>query len=328
MRTLVCAFLLQLVPELALAQILRPNVSTHTNGGFSSPGNAIDTNLNTSAGLSFGRTCSEGAGTTTKGTTWQGVLSGFYPTGLFVKWSTNGNAGFAGLTTKSKLEYSTDGGSQWSAFPSMSFQAPPTFSLGVTSVSVSLSGVPSQNIQVRVIPELTSTGACMFGSSAVVANVYDIHTETCGGTPDIMISEYIDFVVNWIPTCQDFASSGGSTHFSWSALNGGFTNGNPHQPWGIIKQGLTDSLEQTRTNYNRGEIQLNGAYRCPHGNNAVGGAAQSKHMYGVAADMQSQDHSWTEQEFALLKAAADLTGPSESLSWSTYPSDHHYHAAW
>jgi hypothetical protein len=22
------------------------------------------------------------------------------------------------------------------------------------------------------------------------------------------------------------------------------------------------------------------------------------------------------------------TGPSESLSWSTYPSDHHYHAAW
>jgi len=194
-------------------------------------------------------------------------------------------------------------------------------------VSVSLSGVLSENIQVRVIPELWSTGACLFGSSAVVAHVYDIHTETCGGTPDVIISEYIDFAVNWIPTCQDFASSGGSAHFSWSALNGGFTTGNPHQPWGIIKQVLTDNLEQTRTNYNRGEINLHGAYRCPHGNNAVGGAAQSKHMRGVAGDMSSQNHTWTEEEFNLLKAAADLTGPTESLNWSTY-SDHHYHAAW
>lgn len=50
-------------------------------------------------------------------------------------------------------------------------------------------------------------------------------------------------------------------------------------------------------------------------------------MKGLAADMYSQDHPWTEQEFNDLKEAADLTGPTESLDWNTY-ADRHYHAAW
>jgi len=322
-----CACLVILSPELALGQVLRPMVFTHTNGGFNSPENANDDNLGTTASLAFSRLCSENAGTTARGTTWQNVLSGFVPTLLSVKWNTNGNAGFSGLTTKSKLEYSIDGGVNWSAFPNMSFQAPPSFSIAPTSLSVPLSGVPSEKIQVRVIPEVWSTGSCLFGSAAVAAYVYDIHTETCGGTRDIMISEYIEFAVNWIPSCEDFATSGGSAHFSWSALNGGFAQGNPHDPWGVVRQVLMDNLEQTRTNYNRGEIRLSGAYRCPHGNYNVSGAAQSRHMKGLAADMYSRDQVWTESEFNLLKAAADLTGPTESLNWSTY-SDRHYHAAW
>lgn len=142
-----------------------------------------------------------------------------------------------------------------------------------------------------------------------------------------MIAEYHEHGVNYTPDCADFATSGGTANFSWSKLNGGFSNGNPHSPYGIVTGGLTSGLEATRTNYNRGGIRLTSGYRCPHGNAAVNGAAQSYHMQGRAADMYSASYAWTEAEFNLLKAAADQTGPAESFSWTTY-TDRHYHASW
>lgn len=154
----------------------------------------------------------------------------------------------------------------------------------------------------------------------------------CEGTVTTIISEYQTFAVRLQPTCGDFAAAGGSTHFLWDELNDGFTDGNPHPPWGMIRQTLLNGLEATRTNYNRGGILLTSGYRCPHGNRDVGGVPQSYHMHGVAADMYSADHggrNWTEEEFNLLKAAAEATVPSprESFPWAQY-TDHHYHAAW
>jgi hypothetical protein len=151
----------------------------------------------------------------------------------------------------------------------------------------------------------------------------------CGDERDIILQEYIDYHVNLRPTCTDFASSGGTAHFTWRELNGGFQAGNPHHPWGLVSQGLTDALEATRTNYNRGGIRLTSGYRCPHGNARVSGAPRSFHMHGRAADMYSANHPWTEEEFLLLKQAAERTTPRpiESFDWNTYP-DHHYHAAW
>jgi hypothetical protein len=151
--------------------------------------------------------------------------------------------------------------------------------------------------------------------------------EGCGDERDNIIEEYRGGQVAWTPGCGDFASGGGAPHFSWSELNGGFTNGNPHTPWGIVTSGLTNGLETTRTNYARGGIRLSSGYRCPHGNANVGGVQQSLHMHGRAGDMFSSEHSWTEAEFTLLKEAADLTGPVESLHWHTY-TDRHFHAAW
>jgi hypothetical protein len=51
-------------------------------------------------------------------------------------------------------------------------------------------------------------------------------------------------------------------------------------------------------------------------------------MHGRAVDLYSASHPWTQAEFNLLKAAADLTMPAESFSWNTYPNDRHYHVAW
>ena len=112
----------------------------------------------------------------------------------------------------------------------------------------------------------------------------------CDSTVSAIIAEYQQFQVNLQPSCADFANAGGTTNFSWERLNGGFTNGNPHEPWGMVRQGLTTGLEATRTNYNRGGILLTSGYRCPHGNSAVGGDSTSFHMHGRAADMYSADH--------------------------------------
>lgn len=155
----------------------------------------------------------------------------------------------------------------------------------------------------------------------------ELFINSCGDDRGVIIGEYHEYGVNYVPSCGDFASSGGSTHFSWSELNGGFSNGNPHSPYGIVSGALTSGLESTRSNYDRGGINLSSGYRCPHGNSAVAGKAQSLHMQGRAADMKSSDHPWTEDEFNLLREAAELTSPEESLYWDTY-SDHHYHAAW
>jgi hypothetical protein len=97
----------------------------------------------------------------------------------------------------------------------------------------------------------------------------------------------------------------------------------------VVKSGLKTNLETTRSNYNRGGIRISSGYRCPHGNASIPGAAyQSIHMQGTAADLYAASQAWTETEFNLLKAAADLTGPVESFDWDEYPDDRHYHVAW
>lgn len=151
-RPLACVVFLLLGSDAAFSQILRPTTYFTTNIGFSNPTNAYDSNPGTYAGISFGRTCTEGAGTTRNGNTWYGFTPGFSPSRLFVKWDASGNANASGMTAKAKLEYSTNGGASWSTFPSQSFQAPPTFSSPVQYVDVALgSGVASE--------------ACRFGSS-------------------------------------------------------------------------------------------------------------------------------------------------------------------
>lgn len=143
-----------------------------------------------------------------------------------------------------------------------------------------------------------------------------------------MLREYLDFNVNWRPSCADFANSGGSAHFSWAELNGQFSQGNPHEPWGIIVPGVLAGLESTRTLYNRGGIRVTSGYRCPHGNNSLpGSAAQSYHMQGRAVDIYSLNHPWTEEEFNLLRDAAADTGTVELFLWTTY-ADRHLHVAW
>jgi len=153
--------------------------------------------------------------------------------------------------------------------------------------------------------------------------------DACNDERDTIIAEYPQYSVTFRPFCHSFSNGGDTAHFTWSELNGGFTDGNPHTNgyWGIVTAGLRNGLEATRTAYNRGAIRLTSGYRCPHGNASRNGAEQSFHMQGRAGDMYSWDHPWTETEFNLLKAAGDSTSPVESFTWTRY-ADRHYHAAW
>jgi hypothetical protein len=149
----------------------------------------------------------------------------------------------------------------------------------------------------------------------------------CGDVRDTIIEEYETFNVAFRPTCNDFSSSGGSANFSWARYNGGFSQGNPHNPWGIVRQRLMDGMEATLAIYARGRIMLNSGYRCPHGNDSIDNASPtSRHMWGQSADFYSLDHPNTLQELELLRNAAQLAGGTELIIY--YPTRIHVHATW
>jgi hypothetical protein len=167
-------------------------------------------------------------------------------------------------------------------------------------------------------------------------------TPQCDGESNAMAAEYENplYENSLRPYCFDFTTSGGTANFSWQELNGhGYLSsppyGNPHYDngaWGLIQSSLTTGLENTRSIYNRGGVALSGAYRCPHGNRAIGGVPNSFHTHGRAADMYSADHGgkqWTLEECTLLRQAVLQTNPilDEVLACDYY-TDRHLHAAW
>ena len=113
--------------------------------------------------------------------------------------------------------------------------------------------------------------------------------QRCGDERDIVVAEYIRFKIQlWQPSCRDFTDTRVSTYFTWDELNGGFFDGNPHNPWGYVAPALITGLENLLLNY-RGPVSISSGYRCPHGNKEVGSQypATSRHMFGLAVDIRT-----------------------------------------
>ncbi len=117
--------------------------------------------------------------------------------------------------------------------------------------------------------------------------------------------EYIDMDKATKPLRGAFSNSGGSANFSFAELNKGDFS------WAIITSGLTSGLEATRTNYGH-PMSLNSAYRNPIRNTAVEGVPESRHIYGVAADVAVEDlndnGTIERSEWDELAAAAGTAG--------------------
>jgi len=140
-------------------------------------------------------------------------------------------------------------------------------------------------------------------------------SEGCGDERDQIIQEYVDFGVNFVPTCGDFTQDASSAHFSFAELNTG------DYSWAIIRDRLLTGLETTRSNYGY-PMLVNSGYRNPARNARIGGASQSRHMYGDAADIAAGDcPTWN----ALAEAACRAGAWVEPISLSGVG---HVHMDW
>ena len=149
--------------------------------------------------------------------------------------------------------------------------------------------------------------------------------QNCRPEQERIADEYIAFRVEWQPDCSDFTNSGGSLNFSWNELNGGFMDGNPHNPWGYIDPMLVNGLDALRQSYG-GPVPVSSGYRCPHGNVSVGSRypATSRHVLGLAADIRTGDGG---SEYDALRVAA-LDAGAEYISRSSDYRAHIIHVHW
>jgi hypothetical protein len=134
----------------------------------------------------------------------------------------------------------------------------------------------------------------------------------CGDERDAIIKEYVDKSVNLTPACADFTKSGRSEFFTFKEL----TVNEPHG-WALLRQPLVVAkekgygLDKWRQEYGASRI-TNSVFRSPIKNGAVGGAPQSRHMYGDAADLRNEtgrDDEYDAMVTAAQNAKADYIEP-------------------
>ena len=137
----------------------------------------------------------------------------------------------------------------------------------------------------------------------------------CGDQRDTIIAEYPQYGVSFTPTCVDFTQTAHSTHFSFAELNSG------DYSWAIIRDSLLTGLECVRTGNGNVALTINSGYRNPAHNAAVGGESQSRHMFGDAADIASNDQTWDP-----LHNAGKSCGACVEPRSATFPG--HVHVDW
>lgn len=123
----------------------------------------------------------------------------------------------------------------------------------------------------------------------------------CGAVLDSIIKEYDTYGVSLNPKCLDFTQDRHSVSFSFAELNTG------DYAWALLRAPLVATaasgygLDKLRQAYG-GPRVINSAYRNPPHNASIGGATQSRHMYGDAADLRNA--SGTITEYTAMRSAA------------------------
>ena len=152
-----------------------------------------------------------------------------------------------------------------------------------------------------------------------------------------METEYDSLMVEFTIACDQYTTDGGSAHFTWGELNGYWAGGNEslHQPYGHIDASLPSMLEALRTlaladtTLGITSLPLSSGYRCPAGNQRVGGVPDSYHMKGLAVDISTRvlwshlpEAEWKDRYEKLQRLARSVG--FKALPFDRYP-DHHLH---
>lgn len=136
---------------------------------------------------------------------------------------------------------------------------------------------------------------------AAAALAPTLATASCGDQRDTIIAEYVRYGVNVHPSCGSFTRSAHTVHFTFGELNTG------DYSWALLRApflaGASSGygLDRWREEYG-GPRTANSAYRNPSHNARVGGASQSRHMFGDAADLRNV--SGTTREYNAMVSAA------------------------
>lgn len=84
------------------------------------------------------------------------------------------------------------------------------------------------------------------------------------------------------PSCTDFRTNISTTHFTFSELN--VSN---QYTYGLFRVSLTDGVECIRRENGGSALTVNSGYRNPAKNQQIGGATESRHIYGDAVDFSA-----------------------------------------
>ena len=148
----------------------------------------------------------------------------------------------------------------------------------------------------------------------------------CNDARDTIRREYVTHMVNLRPICANFTQNRHSTYFTFNELNTG------NFAWALIRDPLI--IDHNNNNYGLDEwrvaygiaMTVNSAYRNPARNAAVGGARNSRHMYGDAADIRNV--SGTINEYNNMAAAAGTANADYIEPWTGPCGNGCVHADW
>jgi len=134
----------------------------------------------------------------------------------------------------------------------------------------------------------------------------------CGDSRDALIQEYATYGVSLHPTCSNFTSSKRTEYFAFTELETG------DYSWALLRSPFVAAkstgygIDRWRYEYG-GPRYTNSVYRNPARNKRIGGATQSRHMYGDAADLDNRSGStseWWNMYYAAGRAHADWREPT------------------
>jgi hypothetical protein len=220
---------------------------------------------------------------------------------------------------------SCNSSSYWTVTNSANWVSNP--SIDSVNVSGLVTGVGSGTDSVEawigsVCVEYVANGEGECGCSDVAeAQAYCQVTVKCGDVRDQIIQEYVTYSIGWQPICGYFTTSAHSVYFTFQELNSG------DYTWALVKEPMTVAsssgygLDDWRVQYGSART-MNSAYRNPKHNAAVGGASNSRHLFGNAGDLNNNSYStscgtgsaclneWQKMQDAAIAANRDYLEPS------------------
>jgi hypothetical protein len=132
----------------------------------------------------------------------------------------------------------------------------------------------------------------------------DVQVNTkCNDVRDQITEEYRTYDIGWFPVCTYYTLTAHSYYFSFSELNTG------DYSWALVRRPLVRpassgyGLDRWRELYGAPRI-INSAYRNPVHNAGVGGAPNSRHIWGDASDLRNETGTLTEWQ-----RMYDMAGP-------------------